>query len=356
MLSKKRIIAVAASGLAQFCNWKTRTDYVAARETLMSWSPKPKGHCFGENTGQIMYDLQIIIPAYNVEGYIKNCLESLKPVLNSRHKILIQIVDDGSTDETGAISDRFAKETGESVTVIHQKNIGLAGARNTALKAILGEYVMLLDSDDYLPEDIAIDHILDTVKGYDILQGDYKTVDSNGHVLSQNKASQLSGYAWGKLYHHTVFKEFQFPGGYWFEDTPIKFLISRMDLKIKKQNEFIYCYRKNPDGITAKSLNQRKSLDSYWVTELCLEEMPAFGIKYDQRSYDNLLNQSILNLKRIRKQPQRIRKAMFVLTNEVVEKYFPDMGSAKYAEIDNAIRNRQFAKYELLAIADWCSQ
>ena len=130
---------------------------------------KPKGRCFAKNAEQIMYDLQIIIPAYNVEDYIEKCLNSLKTVLDCNHKVLIQIVDDGSTDGTGEISDHFAKEIGKNATVIHQENIGLAGARNAALKTILGEYVMLIDSDDYLPEDIVIDHILDTAIGYDIL-------------------------------------------------------------------------------------------------------------------------------------------------------------------------------------------
>ena len=214
----------------------------------------------------------------------------------------------------------------------------------------------MIDSDDYLPDDISIEYLMEAAKGYDILQGNHVTTDPEGNAVSESKFEGLSGFAWGKIYHYSVFDHFRFPEGYWFEDTPVKFIISAMGLKIRNLNKCVYCHRRNPEGISSRALNQRKSVDTYWITEQCLQELPAFGIEYDQDSFNHLLHQSIINMIRTRKQPRRIRKALFILTAELVEKYFPNQKSIVYSEIENAIRNKQFFKYELSAIAEWCNR
>lgn len=93
--------------------------------------------------------VSVIIPVYNVEAYLNQCINS---VLNQTYSNLdVILIDDGSTDCSGGICDVFAKND-KRVTVIHQKNRGLAGARNTGLSVCRGEYITFVDSDDYLPE------------------------------------------------------------------------------------------------------------------------------------------------------------------------------------------------------------
>ncbi len=93
--------------------------------------------------------ISVIIPVYNVEEYLRECVDS---VLNQTFRDFeIILVDDGSTDSSGDICDEYV-EKDERVTVIHQKNGGLSVARNTGLSEANGKYVYFLDSDDYISE------------------------------------------------------------------------------------------------------------------------------------------------------------------------------------------------------------
>ncbi|MCR5503131.1 MAG: glycosyltransferase [Lachnospiraceae bacterium] len=95
--------------------------------------------------------ISIIVPAYNVEKYIERCLDS---ILAQTHRDLeILVTDDGSTDRTGEIIDRYAKKD-PRIRVIHQENRGLSGARNSALKLARGEFIGFVDSDDHIAPDM----------------------------------------------------------------------------------------------------------------------------------------------------------------------------------------------------------
>lgn len=97
-----------------------------------------------------MDKISIIIPVYNIEKYIRECLDS---VVSQTYKNLeIIIVDDGSTDNSGAICDEYVSQD-KRIKVIHQTNAGAANAKNTALDQVTGEYVAFVDSDDYVSED-----------------------------------------------------------------------------------------------------------------------------------------------------------------------------------------------------------
>ena len=94
--------------------------------------------------------LSILIPVYNVEAYLQRCLDSLL-CQNLPDDVEIICVDDGSTDRSGAICDEYEKKY-LCIRVIHQENKGLAGARNTSVKASRGKYLAFVDSDDYVSE------------------------------------------------------------------------------------------------------------------------------------------------------------------------------------------------------------
>lgn len=91
--------------------------------------------------------ISIIVPIYNVEKYLKPCVES---ILNSTYQDFeLILVDDGSTDNSGSICDRFAEQN-SCVRVIHQPNDGVSSARNSGMKAATGEYIMFIDGDDII--------------------------------------------------------------------------------------------------------------------------------------------------------------------------------------------------------------
>lgn len=91
--------------------------------------------------------VSVIIPVYNVEAYLRECVES---VINQTYKNLeIILIDDGSTDSSGEICDKYA-EKDSRISVVHQENGGLSVARNTGLINANGDYIYFLDSDDYI--------------------------------------------------------------------------------------------------------------------------------------------------------------------------------------------------------------
>lgn len=95
----------------------------------------------------MQYKVSVIIPIYNVEGYLKECLNSL--VLQTLREIQVILVDDGSTDSSGLIADGYADEY-ENFEVYHIKNSGPAAARNYGVKKAKGEYLGFVDSDDWI--------------------------------------------------------------------------------------------------------------------------------------------------------------------------------------------------------------
>ncbi len=108
--------------------------------------------------------ISIIVPVYNVEKYLSKCLDSL---VNQTYKnIEIVCVDDGSTDSSGSICDEYAKKDAR-IKVIHKENGGLSDARNVGLETINGEYVMFIDSDDWIDKDTC-DYCINTLKLYDV--------------------------------------------------------------------------------------------------------------------------------------------------------------------------------------------
>lgn len=90
-----------------------------------------------------------IVPVYNVAPYLKDCVESLLRQEKTEDRLEILLIDDGSTDESGQICDRLAEENLQ-VKVIHKENGGLSSARNAGIRAAAGEYVLFVDSDDYV--------------------------------------------------------------------------------------------------------------------------------------------------------------------------------------------------------------
>ena len=96
--------------------------------------------------------VSIIVPTFNNEGTIEACVNSIK--MQSYKNIEIILVDDGSTDNTGAICDAIAMMD-ERIKVIHQKNKGLSGARNSGMSMATSEYLCFVDGDD----EIAVDYV-----------------------------------------------------------------------------------------------------------------------------------------------------------------------------------------------------
>ena len=131
--------------------------------------------------------LSIIVPVYNVEAFLNKCVDSLLAQDLSKEDYEVILVDDGSTDSSGALCDTLAAEHG-NIRVIHQQNRGLSGARNAGIPVASGTYVLFVDSDDFL-----CPNVLGTLVGLmeskelDILRFNYQNVNMDGAVFEPNK-------------------------------------------------------------------------------------------------------------------------------------------------------------------------
>lgn len=130
-----------------------------------------------------MVKLSFIVPVYNVEQYLRKCVDSLLAQDYENNEIIL--IDDGSTDGSGAICDKYAERAKSQelraksvpIRVIHQKNGGLSAARNAGIRAAKGEYVCFVDSDDYWEENV-LGGLMAQVEqeNLDVLRFDYQNV------------------------------------------------------------------------------------------------------------------------------------------------------------------------------------
>ena len=221
-----------------------------------------------------MVCLSIIVPVYNTEKYLKNCIESvLKQTLSDWELIL---VDDGSTDSSGRICDQYA-QSDNRIKVIHKPNGGLSAARNTGIDHSRGKYITFLDSDD----DIAIDtydkniQLLLADQELEIVQFPvFEGYGENGGVLVQfppqllvsNRKIQISflehlnhfnAAVWNKIYRSDILKNIRFVEGRLHEDyVYIDQLIQKLN-KVRITNLGCYHYYHRPQSITHKSSIKR---------------------------------------------------------------------------------------------------
>ena len=135
--------------------------------------------------------LSIIVPIYNVEQYLRKCVDSLLAQDISDYEIIL--VDDGSTDNSGAICDEYTSPSFVNsltrsvvIKVIHQENGGLSAARNTGIKAAKGEYICFVDSDDYWEPNV-LGKLMEQVErdDLDVLRFDYQNVRITSEGLTK---------------------------------------------------------------------------------------------------------------------------------------------------------------------------
>ena len=315
---------------------------------------KPSGTCYTADrqySKQPRYDLDIIIPVYNVESYLQTCLNS---VIDQQTKYSYRtiIIDDGSTDKSTKIIEKFSRNA--SVLIIKQKNRGLSVARNVGLDCVDARYVLFVDSDDILA-DGAVEILLDKAfeNDADIVEGGFDTF-KDGKIVSQTKrmaglstVSSLSGFPWGKVIRATYFKKLSFPAGYIFEDTIFSLILYQMVQTVYTLNEQTYKYRSNPKGLSLSSKKTPKRVDSFWITIQILSELDKFGIEPSESLYTSLLQQVVINFKRtFQLKPRAIQYACFRILTDIVNKKFEDYsGALPYQHLDTALKNKKFGDY-----------
>ena len=295
-------------------------------------------------------------------SYLEKCIQSILKQ-KTKFSYCTVFVDDGSTDGSSEILNQYCNQ--KNVTVIHQKNKGISSARNMALRKIYGRYVMFVDSDDYLPE-YAVEQLLNIAVQYqaDIVEGGYQQFEqelqgkvySHGKQICQVSSDILYGYPWGKVISGRFFIDLCFPENYQFEDTIMATLLYPSCERIFVVPETVYFYRQNEKGITATSQLRKDAVDTFWMTQYCMQEHIKRGFKLSENDYNKFLSKIRLNWMRIQNMPTNIKIAVWILTCQLYKAYFATMrteGEEAMRMLENAILYESYQAYEFIMENWW---
>ena len=225
-----------------------------------------------------MAEVSIIVPVYQVEKYLRQCIDSILAQTFTDFELIL--VDDGSKDQSGKICDEYARMDAR-VKVIHTKNVRAAEARNKGINLARGNYFMFIDSDDYIAPTMVeclYKCILD--ENADIASCNYLyfwendsakdfptnvklEVLSGTEIFYKRKNERNYGYwtvVWNKLYKKEIFENIRFRSGKYFEDEFFANDIYQMDIKIVTIPECLYYYRQHENS-TMRKKSIEKSFD-----------------------------------------------------------------------------------------------
>lgn len=314
-----------------------------------------------QNTLHPEYDLMIVIPVYNAESYLEECLDSVF-AQQTRFRFCVVAVDDGSTDASGSILDRYAFH--ENLRIIHQENRGYSGARNRALETICGQYVMFVDSDDILPPNAvealmqpALQHDTDLVAGGYTRFSEHQTIETVQYsgTVCQVPSHTIPGYTCMKVIRAGLLEKFQFPVGFLFEDTVLSRLLFPLCQSAYTVPEIVYRYRVHPNSISASHHSQARCIDTYWITKYCLEEAAHRGYPLDAVQYQQYLQQCWVNFARTRYLSEEIQESLFILTRALLAQYFPNQpppSGRRFRMLHRAFRAGSYEAY-LYVLRRW---
>lgn len=220
--------------------------------------------------------ISVIVPVYNVADYLPECMES---ILRQDHTQLeVILIDDGSTDDSGAICDQYAARD-HRVRVIHQKNAGAAAAKNAGLRIATGAYLAFADSDDYLEPD-AYSHMLEmirqsqadaaecsfryiskTISEDQILYSDRMTLSGKDYLLQFTKGWNCA-LLWNKLYKRSLFDGIFFEEGHRIDDEYFTYQGMMNAKLVVCDGKIVYNYRRRRSGAMLNpKAGQQRMLD-----------------------------------------------------------------------------------------------
>lgn len=229
-----------------------------------------------------MNDLvSVIVPIYNVENYLNKCIESIR---NQSYKNLeIILVDDGSPDNCGVICEEYTKADSR-IKVIHKSNGGLSDARNCGIEASTGEYLLFVDSDDFIHMDmirilyeglkaknakvsvcsyqcVEEDEIISYSENYSdtvqpILMTKEHLYDSKYYI---NKRVEFI-VAWNKLYHRSLFEEVRYPKGKVHEDEFTTYKLLYYAKEVVYIDAPLYFYVQRKSSIMGQKIGEKRLL------------------------------------------------------------------------------------------------
>lgn len=245
--------------------------------------------------------ISIVVPVYNIEGYVYRCVDSM--INQTYRNIEIILVDDGSIDKSGIICDEFANRD-KRIKVIHKKNGGLSDARNAGIAAANGEYIGFVDGDDYIHQKM-YEILLDACirNNAQMAMCGRKTVDENGNLIKEMftlggetlytgkeavehllRWDSCDSSACDKLYSRILFDKVRYPLGVMSEDYQVTSRLMLSANRIVHVGYSLYNYVQRTERIshqlfTRKRIDVLKQVDI--MTGFILDKFPDLKLQCD---------------------------------------------------------------------------
>ena len=252
--------------------------------------------------------ISVIIPVYNVEKYIDQCIESV--LVQTYKNIEVILIDDGSPDNCAKILDEYAlKDT--RINVIHNSNGGLSSARNTGIKIAKGDYLTFLDSDDYWDDKTAVESLVNQLSEFksDVISWGYKkfyeekmifkeiAMDlEHSIVMNLKKEDALNSMikqncyiasAWNKLVNRELFDKHDlfFVEGIFSEDIDwcARLAVYANSFDILNNNFYVYRQR---DGSITKTISEDNIINLENILDTCINLLPSDSSNFMKKSYN----------------------------------------------------------------------
>lgn len=250
--------------------------------------------------------VSVIIPIYNVESYVKRCLESVLAQESPEYEIECVIVDDCGNDNSMSIVRQIASEYQGPISLkilSHDRNRGLSAARNTGFANSIGDFVLFVDSDDYLKQDCfqyfyyylklypKIDMVVGNVECFNrdfLFHVDVQKpwmIDDPDILMKRMLSQQINVCAWNKLIRRDFLEEngIHFVEGIIFEDMTWSYWLFSHVSSVLLLPKVTYVYENNPNSITYSAMSSGKvdrALNSYVVSCEILLNNPPDGSRY----------------------------------------------------------------------------
>ena len=268
--------------------------------------------------------LSIIVPIYNVAPYLRKCVDSLLAQDITDYEIIL--VDDGSTDDSGAIADELIHAFRLSplasrlqLRVIHQSNAGLSAARNTGIAAATGDYILFVDSDDYLQPNV-LGALMEQVErdNLDVLRFRYQNVRESGEAFAPykdmtnyndysstptdgltflNERMGTQCYVVQFLVRREIVLQERFTLGIYFEDTDWTPRMLLRTQRVASTDLVVYNYLWREGSITLSQndiAKQRKQLNDKMGL---LERLNQWGSQLPNRHwFDSMISSLVVNI------------------------------------------------------------
>ena len=256
--------------------------------------------------------VSVVVPIFKVEKYIHRCIKS---ILHQTYPYLeIILVNDGSPDRCGEIAEEY-KHKDSRIIVIHKENGGLSDARNEGMKEARGEYIVFVDSDDWL-EPTMIEDMLHSMHEHkaDLVQSafyyaydDKLLFDSNNYsndgnmILLNNqeamyeliKNDKVKNFAWGKLYRTELIKDIPFKKGVLFEDVFWAHLVmKRVKMFVLLHKPLCHYYQRSDSIVATYSI---RNLDILTGLKERLEFVKKHYPHYQDEVYRSILQNSLMH-------------------------------------------------------------